>query len=410
MVSVQKKQTRERSLQLMKRRNGTCAKDARLLERMLRDERDADFGLLEAQATQPLSRIRNLQPQRADLISNMKNSVPRSAFRWLDSLSPEQIAQIRIATNRSLDAIYGDGDEWKRYAAGGAVMSGTVLAYPNSHEAMPRTLEYEYDHVIRIIDTRDYCGERRIAIAFEDYELYFDKDRRGNDIEVFKPIGKVEAVANFPASSDWMGMGHGSLLGSDGQGRYVQRSKMAWVGDIFRSPSTIPEFDGATRNDERARVTIYARRRNKEMFGLVMEAPAMQKAQEKPMHVIDKQLGLFSRPQNMPPPMRRGFAIRDMPKLKGVIEDRVIFYIREPGMLHAVFTPDQEVGKDFAGIASFDNEIQNSLRETVRDIAGWLFLNNAPWHTVEQFGITFWKICDALGIPNEGYDSIKGKR
>jgi hypothetical protein len=408
MSGDMKYQNCERSLQLIKRSYGTSPKDARLLERMLRDAKDADFYLLEMQTAKPLARMRNLQPQQVDLISNLKKNVPQSAFRWLDSLEPEQVARIRIATNRSLDTVY-EGDEWKRYAAGGAVMSGTVLAYANSHEAMPHTLEYEYDHLVRIIDTRDYCGERRIALAFEDYEQYFDKDRKGNDIEFFKPTGKVEVVPNFPSHSDWIGMGNGSLLGSPGQGRYVQRSKMAWVVNIFRSPSTIPEFDGAMRNDERARVTIYARRRNKEMFGLVMEAPAIRKNLDPPPRIPEEQPGLFDNKQNKPPPMRRGFAIRDMPKLKDAIAERVMFYIKDPAMLHADFTPDQEVGEDFARIASFDKEIQNSLRETVREIAGLLFLNFARWHTVEHFGLAFWKICDALGIPNAEYAVMKGK-
>jgi len=410
----EKNQTSGRSLHLVKRKNGTSAREAHMLERMLRDAKEADFKLIEAEVAQPLSRIRALHPQRADLISSLKKSVPRAALRWMDSLSPGQIAGLRIASNRSLDAAYGDDDAWKRYAAGGAVITRTVLAYPNAYDAMPRTLEYEYDHTIRIIDTRDYHGEKRIAIVFDGYELYFDKDRRGNDIEVFKPTGKVEVVADFPAASDWLGVKNGSLLGSDGQGRYgqgryVQRSRLAWLGNIFRSHSSIPELDGPTPNDVRARVTLYARRKNRETFGLIMEAPEVRaRKEDAPPGVERPQPPAVSEPA--PAKLETILTPGFLKTLMMVVESRTLQYIAEPGRLLSAPLPAGETAGILAGVAEGNKRLQNELREIVRGHVGYIYQQYPAAYTVEMFGLAFWRLCDALGIPNEGYAGPKGKQ
>jgi len=406
----------------VKRKNGITQKDAYDLVKDLRSAKDVDFKWLESDICGSIDSLRSKYPKHEDMIRNLKFRVPKSAFRWLASLTSEEQAKLRIATNRTLDRIFAQSEEWTRYQSGGSLISDTILAYPASCERIPGQIETISDHTRSIIDAKDFKGESGIGLAFEDFEIDFDKDKKGNDVMLYRPKGRIEIIRDFPQMSGWHLISgdadrvyarsipgasasqvdsrsgdEPSFLGEAGSKRYIKRAAEAWVGRIIRTYSNTLLFDWLNMSGSTVRLTLYACHVSKDKFGLLVQLPLVAE-EKKEEERGPKQIKLDYSPKQQP--AKKKFSDDTMRLLKSVVAKRTLFYIQNPDRLGVDIEPEIEVGQVLANIAKGEKELQDKLRDNVRGLMGWIFLQNCRDHTVMQFAETFWKVSDALGIPN----------
>jgi hypothetical protein len=365
---------------------------------------DVDFKWLEADMCGSIDSLRAKYPNHENMVRNLKFRVPRTAFRWLASLSNEEQANIRIATNRTLDQLFAQSELWTRYQSGGSLMSDTILAYPNACERMPAQIETISNYTRSIIDTKDFKGESGIGLAFEEFELNFDKDKKGNDVHIYIPKGKIEVIKNFPTMSSWhlIGGEEPSFLGEEGSKRFIKRMAEAWVGRIIRTYTNTLIFDWLNGGGQVDRLTLYACNVSKDKFGLLVQLPPLPEKKEE--ECGPKQIPLDYTPKQQP--KKREFGPEMLFELKEIVAKRTLLYFRTPGRLDFELAPEQEVGEEFALVAKGDKKLQDKLREEVRKNVDWTLFQNCRNYTFDQFAKTFWKLCDALGIPNE-FDTRK---
>jgi len=397
MVEIQKKHSSQTTVQLLKKSNGINPKDAHVLAESIRKAPEDELRNIESYFTKRMKELSIKKPEIAELVRFLKYKVPRSALRWLSFLNQEQKTKVRIATNSTLDGLYS-GNEWTLLSSGGCVLSSTILVYPKAGQRMPGLVETSYNNRKCLVYTKNFQGESNIAIAFEDYDVSINKDRSGSDVITYTPKGMIFVIRHFPRISDWYMIRNGSeILGEVGTCRFIQRTDEAWVGPIFRSHETVKEFSTAI-NDKGARVSLYACPTRKDMFGLVMEAPVFQEKASEP----EKQMAFFNHPVKAPQPaQKREFSIRDIGDLTDVVINRTMTYIQNPDLLRVSFHPAEEVGAKYALIGRIDRDIEGTIREIVRGTVSLTYLNNTNGYTAELFAMTFWKICDALGVTNE---------
>jgi len=398
---------RKARIQLLKRKNGITQKDAYDLVKDLRNAKDVDFKWLESDICGSIDSLRAKYPKHEDMIRNLKFRVPNSAFRWLASLSSEEQAKLRIATNKTLDRLFAQSEEWTRYQSGGSLMSDTILAYPAACERIPGQIETIINHTRSIIYTKDFKGESGIGLAFEDFEIDFDKDKRGNDVMLYRPKGRIEIIRDFPQMSGWhlISGEESSFLGEAGSKRYIKRAAEAWVGRIIRTYSNTLLFDWLNMGGQTVRLTLYACNVSKDKFGLIVQLPPVAE-EKKENECGPKQIKLDYAPKQKP--AKKEFGEETMRMLKETVAKRTLFYIENPKLLQVDLAPETEVGEELAYIAQGEKGLQDKLRENIRGLMGWVFLQNSIDHTAMQFAETFWKISEALGIPNL-FDNKKKK-
>ncbi len=386
-------------IQLLKRKNGITQADAYKLINDLRNARDIDFKWLEADMCGSIDSLRKKYPNHEDMVKNLKFRVPRSAFRWLASLTSDEQTQLRIATNKTLDQLFAQSELWTRYQSGGSLMSDTIMVYPNACERMPTQIETVSNYTRSIIDTKDFAGESGIGLAFEEFELNFDKDKKGNDVMLYIPKGKIEIIKNFPTMSGWhlISGDEPSFLGEEGSKRFIKRMAEAWVGRIIRTYTNTLMFNWLNGGGQTDRLTLFACNVSKDKFGLLVQLPPV--AEKKEEECGPKQIKLDYTPKQQP--KKKEFTKETMNLLKEIVTKRTLFYIQNPEKLDFDFLAETEVGETLANIAQDDKMLQDKLRENVRELMGWIYLQNSRYHTVMQFAEAFWKISGALGIPDE---------
>jgi hypothetical protein len=383
--------SRRNAIQMLKRRDGVTRLEANLLVECVRKAGHVDFSQIEKESQEPLSKLSWLADDEMALIRMLRSRTPNAALRWLASLSPEEIASIRIARNCTLDGIYG-GNDWQRLSPGGAILSGTVMAYPAAYSPMPAKIEHCMGYIRSVIDTSAYAGERSIALAFDDFEVSFSKDGK-SEIHIYRPKGPVTVLSQFPQRCEWMAADCDTpVLGLPG-GIYLERAGHGWVGQIFRTHSEVDVMDGLPANEHKARRTIYAKPSLKERFGLVLEAVLSQNAAalphaKEPAPETVRFVGPM--PSSLPPEKEK--------MLRRIAETLTLAHITMPETLRHDSPPVALVGKEFALIAQGNARLAESIKPLVSMAVGWTYLQNKLDYTVEDFARSFWKICGALGV------------
>jgi hypothetical protein len=74
-------------------------------------------------------------------------------------------------------------------------------------------------------------------------------------------------------------------------------------------------------------------------------------------------------------------------------------YLADPSSLKGPLVQFREVG-DLADIASGNKQLQDELRQVIKDIIGWQITQNAGRMTAMDYLPIMNRICGALGIPN----------
>ena len=328
-------------------------------------------------------------------------AIPRSTLRWLSKLSALSKTRIRIITNATADYLFCQSNMWRNFERLEAVLTSTWLAYPAKGQEMPAILEYHsyLDHsqkLIRRMDTRQYKGMKGMALVFERAKIAREYIN-GEIIEKIFPRGEIGILDCFPQRSGDYGIpAGGQMLGAIGDSRHILRKSIPWIGNIVRASSL-----GGIRNPH---TSIFACFEPADPFALLIELPPIKPGKKEPEQIAMD----FPAKEGFHGPLPKEEQIKNKPgelgselraELRERIGKRVTLYYLDPGQLHVGTPAILEVGERLANIAQGNGPLANSLREYVRETAGWVFLQLGDRQSIEQFYYTFAKICDALGIP-----------
>ncbi|HSB46383.1 MAG TPA: hypothetical protein VLD37_00080 [Candidatus Bilamarchaeum sp.] len=145
-----------------------------------------------------------------------------------DNVALARMRKLKVAGNLLVDGIL---------AGAGAcplpcpLMALPVVAYAPSGQAFSSFLEYISLPFRYCMDTGDFRGERRIALAFEDFDI-----RPDGRWKVFHPRG-IRAVPDFPQESMFCGLDPATGVPSRSdltRKRFAMRLAGARIGPIIR--------------------------------------------------------------------------------------------------------------------------------------------------------------------------------
>ena len=107
--------------------------------------------------------------------------------------------------------------------------TGTIVAYPKANQAFGYELEVPNRPLIFLLDTREFKGEKNMALVFEEFELIPDGRER-----IFLPR-EVTPVAAFPQESGWYSLHESGVPVINGQyNHYLWRWNDGRVGPVVR--------------------------------------------------------------------------------------------------------------------------------------------------------------------------------
>jgi len=348
-------------------------------------------------------------------------SMPRSTRKWLSNLSPQTRARVQILSAATADHIYSKSGIWRNFEKAGAVLCGTILAYPNPGQNMPAYLEYESvtdqgQKYIRRIDTRAYQGLPNIALAFNRAKILVEYTNN-TYIEKIYPRGEIVVLNDFPQRTDeYMIPENGEMIGTPGEERYLIRKALAWIGNIVRSST-----EKTIRNPHD---TIFACHKPDRKFGVLVELPPEEPKKEEPEQTRlcfqpTQEIRLLpekSEVQEEPEP--RELDIQEKARLRRIIGECVMQYFTSMGKLENAAL-EKTLGKEFVGIAKGNGLMQQELLELVNLAVFTEFESQAflidrgmgpgiftliPNYLIPRPGLieikeTSDRICSALGIP-----------
>lgn len=111
----------------------------------------------------------------------------------------------------------------------GKFWTGTIVAYPKANQSFGYELEVPYRPLIFVLDTRDFKGERGMALVFDDFELVSDGRAR-----IYVPR-EITPLTCFPQESGWYSLHETGVPVINGQyGHYLWRWQDARVGPLVR--------------------------------------------------------------------------------------------------------------------------------------------------------------------------------
>ncbi len=111
----------------------------------------------------------------------------------------------------------------------GKFWTGTIVAYPKANQSFGYELEAPNRPLIFLLDTRDFKGEKNIALVFDDFELVEDGSAR-----IYKPK-KVTPITRFPQESGWYSLHESGVPVINGSyGHFLWRWDEARVGPVVR--------------------------------------------------------------------------------------------------------------------------------------------------------------------------------
>lgn len=142
----------------------------------------------------------------------------------------------------------------------------TIIAYPSANNAFSYEIRSINRPYIYILDTRDFRGEKNIAIVFDEYDLI----RQGRFM-IYQPK-EMEVARIFPQENGWYSVNSmGIPIIGPGTSHFLWRWNSERVGPIVR---------GAGTERSPSNTDIYMHHRHSEKFYPVLagkEEPELQK-------------------------------------------------------------------------------------------------------------------------------------
>jgi len=331
--------------------------------------------------------------------------VPKETIEWMLSLSDEEITRVRIATNRTLDCIIVQDKTWPAFKSARHLLSNTIIAFPEAGKPMPKRLMWSeeldpFEDTRHILDTSQFAG-MDAAIVFDDWYIERASAGRIKDDYIYRPRGEVVVLKDFPkASRIYSNKDDPDVICPRGERRFISRfTSEAWFGPIVRSPYKIRMVNDAiarpfeqegNKTDKMSIYTGYSL--ENAVFGVLVEL-APKKNAEKPVQ----------KPKPRP----------DMPGAEKLVLDAVAekakflaieatrFFILNPDKIEDQSFSGKELAGPLFDIAKNQPVLQDALREEIRTSVFWTYLQTHPRYTIMEFAKTFYRVCDALGIPEK---------